>query len=92
MLDPRHNILLISDIYPFMEKSILSNELKAGHLSMANDLFNIIPKRRFERYQYTLSLLEKPMMFTGKDKIAVDHSNTPWPSNERSSIIFGISR
>ncbi|ACQ68105.1 carboxy terminal-processing peptidase [Candidatus Hamiltonella defensa] len=83
MLDPRHNILLTSDLDPFMEKkSFLANELKSGHLSMAYDLFNIVQKRRFERYQYALSLLEKPMMFTGKDSIEVDRSNTPWPSNE----------
>ncbi|WP_407079176.1 hypothetical protein [Candidatus Williamhamiltonella defendens] len=50
---------------------------------MAYDLFNIVQKRRFECDQYMLSLLEKPMMFTGKDRIKVDRSNTHWPSNEK---------
>ena len=39
-------------------------------------------KRRFERYQYALSVLEKPMDFTGNDTYNLDRSKAPWPKNE----------
>lgn len=83
MLDPRHNILLISDFSPFIKKNaFFVNELKSGHFDMSYALFNLVQKRRFERYQYALVLLEKSMIFTENDSIEVDRSNVPWPSNK----------
>lgn len=35
-----------------------------------------------KRYQYALSVLEKPMDFTGNDTYNLDRSKAPWPKNE----------
>ncbi|MDU4095242.1 MAG: carboxy terminal-processing peptidase, partial [Pantoea sp.] len=45
------------------------------------DLFNLAQKRRFERYQYALSVLNQPMSFTGNDTIDTDRSKAPWPKS-----------
>jgi hypothetical protein len=39
-------------------------------------------KRRFERYQYALKVLERPMDFTGNDTFNLDRSKSPWPKDE----------
>jgi carboxyl-terminal processing protease len=38
------------------------------------DLYNLAQKRRFERYQYALKVLERPMDFTGNDNFNLDRS------------------
>ena len=40
-----------------------------------------LTKRRFERYQYALKVLAKPMDFTGSDTINLDRSKAPWPTS-----------
>ncbi len=83
MLDYSHNVLLASDVAQFADKrSTLGEELKSGKLVTPYALFNLAQKRRFERYQYALSLLDKPMNFTGNDTIDVDRSKAPWPKDK----------
>ncbi|MDA0616899.1 hypothetical protein PCS98_19425, partial [Acinetobacter baumannii] len=36
----------------------------------------------FERYQYALKVLERPMDFTGNDNFNLDRSKAPWPKDE----------
>lgn len=60
-------------------KTTLSDELKSGQLYVFYDLYNLAQKRRFERYHYALSVLNKPMNFTGNDTIDIDRSKSPWP-------------
>ncbi|RLM25287.1 C-terminal processing peptidase [Brenneria alni] len=82
MLDYSHNVLLASDIARFSgKKTQLGDELKSGKLDLPYALYNLAQKRRFERYQYALSLLEKPMDFTGNDTIELDREKAPWPQN-----------
>lgn len=83
MLDFSHNVLLDSDIASFADKKVkLGEELLSGKLDTAYALYNFAQKRRFERLQYALSLLDKPMMFDGEDSIEVDRSKAPWPKTQ----------
>ncbi|MBK0031647.1 carboxy terminal-processing peptidase [Erwinia sp. S43] len=80
LLDYSHNVLLASDIAQYEDKkATLGEELKTGQLSVFYDLYNLTQKRRFERYQYALSVLNKPMNFTGNDTIDIDRSKAAWP-------------
>ncbi|MBD8161335.1 carboxy terminal-processing peptidase [Erwinia persicina] len=82
LLDYSHNVLLASDIAQYADKkTTLGEELKSGQLSAFYDLYNLTQKRRFERYQYALSVLNKPMNFTGNDTIDIDRSKAPWPKS-----------
>ncbi len=83
LLDYSHNVLLASDISQFAKKkNTLGDELRSGQLDVFYDLFNLAQKRRFERYQYALSVLNKPMDFTGNDTYDMDRSKAPWPTSE----------
>jgi len=80
LLDYSHNVLLASDVEKFMPKrSVLGEELRTGKLDVFYALYNLAQKRRFERYQYALKVLERPMDFTGNDTFNVDRSKAPWP-------------
>lgn len=80
LLDYSHNMLLASDIAQYADKkTTLGEELKTGKLTVFYDLYNLAQKRRFERYQYALSVLNKPMNFTGNDTIDIDRSKAEWP-------------
>ena len=82
LLDYSHNVLLESDIAQYAnKKTTLGDELKSGQLSVFYDLYNLTQKRRFERYQYALSVLNKPMNFSGNDTIDIDRSKSPWPKS-----------
>ena len=62
MLDYSHNVLLASDVAQFASKKTqLGDELRSGKLDIFYDLYNLAQKRRFERYQYALTVLARPM-------------------------------
>ncbi len=83
MLDYSHNVLLASDIAQYADKkNQLDDELKSGKLDIPFALYNLAQKRRFERYEYALAQLAKPMDFTGSDTIELDRSKAPWPQSE----------
>ncbi|NDJ57982.1 carboxy terminal-processing peptidase [Enterobacteriaceae bacterium 4M9] len=83
LLDYSHNVLLASDVDQFAKKkTTLGDELRSGQLDVFYDLFNLAQKRRFERYQYALTVLNKPMDFTGNDTFELDRSKAPWPTSE----------
>lgn len=82
MLDYSHNVLLASDVAQFADKKgTLGEEFKSGKMPVFFDLYNLAQKRRFERYQYALSVLKKPMNFTGNDTIDLDRGKAPWPKS-----------
>lgn len=82
LLDYSHNVLLASDVEQFAaKKSQIGDELRSGKLDVFYDLYNLGQKRRFERYQYALKVLEKPMDFTGDDTFNLDRSKSPWPTS-----------
>ncbi|BDH45475.1 tail-specific protease [Salmonella enterica subsp. enterica serovar Choleraesuis] len=83
LLDYSHNVLLASDIASFAsKKGELGDELRSGKLTVFYDLYNLAQKRRFERYQYALKVLERPMDFTGNDSYNLDRSKAPWPTSD----------
>jgi len=82
MIDYSHNILLSSDIAQFADKkSQVGQELESGNLDTFYQLFNLSQRRRFERLQYALNALAKPMNFTSHDSIDLDRSKAPWPTS-----------
>ncbi len=83
LLDYSHNVLLASDVEEYAKKkNQLGDELRSGKLTVFYDLYNLAQKRRFERYQYALKVLERPMDFTGNDTYDLDRSKAPWPKTE----------
>ncbi|MEQ9743896.1 carboxy terminal-processing peptidase [Pectobacterium actinidiae] len=82
MLDYSHNVLLASDVAQFSgQKNQLGDALKSGQLDVPYALYNLAQKRRFERFQYALSLLDKPVDLTGNESLELDRSKAPWPQN-----------
>ena len=83
LLDYSHNVLLASDVEQFAKKQgQIGDELRSGKLEVFYDLYNQAQKRRFERYEYALKVLERPMDFSGTDTFNLDRSKSPWPKNE----------
>ncbi|OSM96108.1 tail-specific protease [Lonsdalea populi] len=83
MLDYSHNVLLASDVAQFdKRKGQLGQDLNNGRLDLPYALYNLAQKRRFERYQYALSLLNKPINLTGNDYIDLDRDKAPWPQSQ----------
>ncbi|WP_338882547.1 carboxy terminal-processing peptidase [Xenorhabdus sp. TH1] len=81
-LDYGHNVFLASDIAQFAsQKGELGKELENGVLKLPYDLFNLMQKRRFERYQYVLARLEKPVDLNDHDTIDTDRIKAPWPKS-----------
>lgn len=83
LLDYSHNVLLASDVAQFAaKKGQIGDELRSGKLDVFYDLYNLAQKRRFERYEYALKVLERPMDFTGNDTFNLDRSKAPWPKDQ----------
>ncbi|WP_105254075.1 carboxy terminal-processing peptidase [Pseudoalteromonas sp. T1lg75] len=82
-LDFNRSIFLAGDVAQFEQyREKFDNALKSGKLDFAYDLFNLSMKRRFERYQYSLSLLDKPFDFSKDDKYYFDREDAPYASTE----------
>ena len=83
MLDYSHNVLLASDVAQFAsKKNTVGDELRSGKLDLFYDIYNLAQKRRFERYQYALTVLARPMNFSGNDTIDIDRAKAPWPKDQ----------
>ncbi|MFY8273389.1 carboxy terminal-processing peptidase [Pseudoalteromonas sp. SSDWG2] len=82
-LDYNRSIFLASDVAQFEQyRDKFDNALKSGKLDFAYELFNLSMKRRFERYDYSLSLLEKPFDFTKEDKYFFEREDAPYATTE----------
>jgi len=82
MLDYNRNIFTQSDIVE-MEKSAagIDDQLKSGENQIAFDAYNLSIKRRYERFQYALSLLDTEMKFDTDETIELDRSEANWPKD-----------
>ena len=80
-LDPTHNTLLQSDVEEMRAKygTKLDDQLYAGELSAAFDMYDLMTKRRYERYKYALSLLDKEPDLKANDQIEVERDKAPFP-------------
>lgn len=81
-LDYNRNILLSSDIEKYASKNNeVALELQSGNLKIFYDLFNLAQQRRFQRYEYALQVLEKPMNFNSDATLDLDSTKVLWPKN-----------
>ncbi|WP_462180129.1 carboxy terminal-processing peptidase [Pseudoalteromonas gelatinilytica] len=82
-LDYNKSVFLASDIASFEQyKDQFDNALSAGKLGFAFDIFNLSLKRRFERYDYSLSLLENEMKFDNEDEYVFDREDADWATSQ----------
>ncbi|PWI34174.1 carboxy terminal-processing peptidase [Vibrio albus] len=83
MLDYNRNIFTQSDIESFNGWSLqLDDQLKEGNNQIAYDVYNQATLRRFERFAYALSLLDKEITFDADESIELDRSEAPWPKDK----------
>ena len=82
-LDYNKSVFLASDIASFEQyKDQFDNALSTGKLGFAFDIFNLSLKRRFERYDYSLSLLEMEMKFDKEDEYVFDREDANWATSQ----------
>ncbi|WP_122034824.1 carboxy terminal-processing peptidase [Aliivibrio sp. EL58] len=83
MLDYNRNIFIQADLTSFAPLSTkLDDQLKIGDSQAAFDIYNLSLKRRFERYVYALSLLDKEFDYTVDESLELDRSEAAWPKDE----------
>jgi carboxyl-terminal processing protease len=83
-LDRNRNVFLQSDIDTFVAyQDEFDEALARGNLQIAYNMFNKSLLRRVERYEYALSLLDKPFNFEqAGDKYYYDREDEPWAQTE----------
>ena len=83
-LDYRKNVLLQSDIDGFKGYSTQFDDmLKSGDLNQAYAMYELVQKRRYERFVYALSLLDEEMAFdVAGDEYEYDRKEASWPKTE----------
>ena len=86
-LDFSRNTFLQSDIDALREKygTVLDDQLSEGNLSAAFDIYDVMMKRRYERYAYALSLIDKEPNLTGQDQIEIDREKAEFPKTEEEA-------
>lgn len=81
-LDYSRNVFLKSDVDSFEQyRDDFDTVVSRGKLQVAYDIYNINMQRRLERYQYAISLLEKPFDFDKDEVYAYDREEAPWPTS-----------
>ncbi|KXI22583.1 carboxy terminal-processing peptidase [Photobacterium sanguinicancri] len=89
MLDFNRSFLTQSDIQSFDKwEDQFDDQLKSGDSSAAFNIFNTTLQRRFDRYQYALSLLDREIKFDADESITIDRSELAWAKdrNELNEI------
>ncbi|MBH0028007.1 carboxy terminal-processing peptidase [Pseudoalteromonas sp. SWN29] len=82
-LDFNKSVFLASDIASFEQyRDDFDNAITTGKLDFTFDIFNLSLKRRFERYEYSLTLLEKEMTFDKEDEYFFDREDSAWPVSQ----------
>ncbi|MBO9491394.1 carboxy terminal-processing peptidase [Endozoicomonas sp. G2_1] len=81
-LDYSRNVFLKSDVDSFEQyRDDFDTVVSRGKLQVAYDIYNINMQRRLERYQYAISLLEKPFDFDKDEVYAYDREEAAWPTS-----------
>lgn len=82
-LDFNKSVFLAADVASFQQyRDQFDNALSTGKLDFAYNIFNISMQRRFERYDYSLSLLEKEMTFEKEDEYLYDREDAKWAETQ----------
>ena len=81
-LDYYRNVLTKAEVEQFEKhRQQFDDALDKGNLSFAFDMFNITLKRRSERFDYALQLLDKGFDFNVEDQYSYDRENAAWPAD-----------
>ncbi|WP_440877440.1 carboxy terminal-processing peptidase [Thalassotalea sp. PLHSN55] len=81
-LDYSRNVFLVSDLASFEKyRNSFDSVVTRGKLDAAYDMYNLNLQRRLERYEYALSLLEKPFDFTLNEEYLFDREEAEWPKD-----------
>uniref|UniRef100_UPI00404832EF S41 family peptidase n=1 Tax=Shewanella sp. TaxID=50422 RepID=UPI00404832EF len=83
-LDYRRNVLTAQDIASFDKyKNEFDNMVTSGDISPAFTMYDLVQQRRYERFAYALSLLDKEFDFTKPgDAYEFDREEAAWPKDE----------
>ncbi|MGD8111816.1 carboxy terminal-processing peptidase [Vibrio sp. TRT 17S01] len=83
MLDYNRNVFTQADVNSFNKYAVaIDDQLKSGDNQIAFDVYNLSMKRRYERFKYALSLLDKEMSFDVDESIQLDRSEANWPKDK----------
>ncbi|HEY1992184.1 MAG TPA: carboxy terminal-processing peptidase [Gammaproteobacteria bacterium] len=78
-LDGGKSYFTQADIDSFApNRSKLDDDIRAGNVQPAFDIYNVFQKRVDQRIQYALKLLDKQPDLTVKESFAFDRSKAPW--------------
>ncbi|MCX8660053.1 carboxy terminal-processing peptidase [Gilliamella sp. B2772] len=84
LLDGNKTIFLQDDVNKFRNyQEQLGQELRDGDLKTAYDIYNLFLQKRYNRYQYALEVLQRPMDFSAKDEINFKREDLAWATNEK---------
>ena len=84
LLDGNKIIFLQDDVNKFRDRQEqLGQELIDGDLKTAYDIYNLFLQKRYNRYQYALQVLQRPMDFNTKDQINFKREDMAWPTSEK---------
>lgn len=79
-LDYGRNVFLASDIQSLQKyRQDFDSVIARGKLDVAYDIYNLNLKRRLERYEYAISLLDKPFDFSKNESYNFDREEAEWP-------------
>ncbi len=87
-LDYARNVFLASDIAALQKHRLeFDTMLTRGKLDTAFNIYNLNMKRRLERYEYAISLLDvagekAPFDFSKDEVYTFDREDAPWPANQ----------
>lgn len=90
-LDGAHNSFLQSDIDELRKKyaSKIDDELYEGKVQIAFNIYELMMKRRYERYKYVLSLLDKELDLKASDQIEIDREKAAFPTTtEEANLLW----
>ncbi|WP_026374877.1 carboxy terminal-processing peptidase [Aestuariibacter salexigens] len=84
-LDMNRNIFTQADVSGFEKyRDAFDDALQRGNMQIAYDMYQLNLQRRIERYEYALSLLDKPFDFEKKgDAFHYDRKDAEWPASQR---------
>lgn len=93
-LDYNHNTFLQSDIDDMRAKYAdkIDDELNEGKLDIAFAMYDLMMKRRYQRFEYALSLLDKEPNLKENDEIEIDREKAPWPKTQEEIDTLWVQR
>lgn len=92
-IDGTRSYLMATDIDGFNKfKTRLDDDLKAGELSDAFDMFNTFQKRYQQRWEYALSLLSTNIDLDKKDKYTFNRKDLPFVKTDAEMDVIWAKR